>query len=47
MIERAFQFLFALALVAPPAAVVIGALFLAVHPRRPRRVGHAARPVRV
>lgn len=29
MVERAFEFLFALALVAPPATVIVGVLLLA------------------
>ena len=43
MIERSFEYLFVLALVAPPAVVVIGALLLAVRPLRrhpARRVPH-------
>ena len=43
MVERAFEFLFALALVAPPAAVIIGVFVLAW----PRRSVHViAHPIR-
>jgi hypothetical protein len=42
MVQRAFDFFFVLALVAPPAALMIGALLLAVRPHRPRPVHRTA-----
>lgn len=42
MVERAFEFLFVLALVAPPAAVILGVLLLA-WPRRVQRADHTSR----
>ena len=47
MIERAFEYLFVLALVAPPAVVAIGALVLAVRPLRRHPARHAPHPVGV
>ena len=34
MVQRAFDFFFVLALIAPPAALIISALLLAVRPHR-------------
>jgi hypothetical protein len=42
MVQRAFDFFFVLALIAPSAVVIIGALLLAVRPHRPRRVRRTA-----
>jgi hypothetical protein len=43
MVERAFDFLFALALVAPAAAVILGVLLLAWPHRRVHGVDHTLR----
>jgi hypothetical protein len=43
MVERAFEFLFALALVAPPAAVILGVFLVAWPRRRVHGVNHALR----
>ena len=43
MIERAFEFLFVLALVAPTAAVLLGGFVLAWPRRRVHGVGHTLR----
>ena len=45
MLERSFEFLFVLALVALPASVVMGALLLVVRPLRRHAAGHVPRPV--
>jgi hypothetical protein len=43
MVERAFEFLFALALAAPPAAVILGVFLLAWPRRRVQGVEHTLR----
>jgi len=43
MLERAFEFLFALALVAPPATVIVGVLLLAWPRHRVHGVDHPVR----
>ena len=43
MVERAFEFLFALALVARPAAVILGVFVLAWPRRRAHGVEHTIR----
>ena len=43
MIQRAFEFLFALTLVAPPATVIVGVLLLAWPRHRVQGVGHSLR----
>ncbi len=45
MVERVFAYLFLLAIFAPPATVVAGALLLLIRPRRGHAVTHVPRAV--
>ncbi len=45
MVERVFEWMFVLALVAPPVTVAIGWLLLFIGPHRARSVSHAPRTV--